>query len=83
MAEHPEDRRMRLESVKEAKETIGPFWRKRWRRFVALVQTYPDDKAHELLDVLREDYWGERLPKGPPPTPPRSSRPGAGKERGR
>jgi hypothetical protein len=71
MSEHPEDRRMRREAIAEARTTIGPFWRKNWRLFVALVETYADDMAHVRLDALRERYWGSIRPKkGPPPTPP-------------
>lgn len=70
LPEHPEDRKERLASIREARRTIGPFYRKHWRRFVALVQTYPDGEAHELLDKLREDYWAMHHPVGPPPAPP-------------
>jgi hypothetical protein len=69
--EHPEDRKLRLEAIAEAKETIGPFWRQHWREFVALVQTYADVEAAEKLEALRVQFWGVLdLPKGPPPTTP-------------
>lgn len=68
---HPEDVRMEREAKTLAKKAIGPFWRRRWRAFVALVQTYADAEAHDKLDALREEFWIETDPTtGPPPTAP-------------
>jgi hypothetical protein len=71
--EHPDDRSLRLKAEADAKKTIGPFWRKRWRAFVALVQTYADLDAHEQLEVLRGEFWGVDLKAGPAPTAPRAT----------
>jgi hypothetical protein len=66
--EHPEDRSIRVNAEIEAEETIGPFWRKNWRKFVKLIKTYPDNGAHNKLDVLRDKFWGApKLKKGEPP----------------
>lgn len=67
MKEHAEDRKLRLAAQAEARSTIGPFWRKNWRKFVALVSTYADHLADKKMMDLRDEFWGNTQKKGEPP----------------
>lgn len=65
--EHPDDRALRQSAEVAAEKAIGPFWRKHWKEFVALVQVYADAKAQSQLEALREKFWGLNCEQGEPP----------------
>jgi hypothetical protein len=55
--EHPDDVRDRMESIEYAKRRLPEFLANRQVKLVALVKTYSDGDAEELLMVLREEFW--------------------------
>lgn len=59
MKEHPEDRKMRIEGQRYGKAFAEEFVDAHRRKVVALIATYPDSKASDLLDRLRELFWSE------------------------
>jgi hypothetical protein len=56
---HPEDAKSAREGWAEGRKFAPGFCRTRSDWFTALVGVYPDKDAHELLDMLREDFWTE------------------------
>lgn len=57
MAEHPEDIAMERHGMADGLARIKAFFEERASDFAALVWTYPDSGAEELLELLREDFW--------------------------
>ena len=57
MAEHPEDRQRRLAGERMAATRGAEFAQESADKLAALITTYADRDAHELLDALREDFW--------------------------
>jgi len=57
---HPDDIAAEAESVRFAADVIDKWFAARLDKFKALVSTYPDGEAEELLVYLREDFWADR-----------------------
>lgn len=56
--EHPQDKADREASEAWAKTKIEAFCTKHRKSLIKLIQTYSDASANELLDSLRERFWG-------------------------
>jgi hypothetical protein len=58
----PEDAANEVQAIAEGKQYAPGFCDDHLEWFVALVGTYADDDAHELLDALRERFWTTARP---------------------
>lgn len=63
MSKHPSDIVSQADSIVLASRSFDSWLRKgdNRRALEALVLIYGDDNAKELLDALREDFWGSHL----------------------
>jgi hypothetical protein len=55
--EHPDDKAMRETAQKGAAKIIEAFFAANSERFKALVGSYFDAQAEDLLQQLREEFW--------------------------
>lgn len=59
--EHPEDQDQRRRSSAMARQYIHAFLSEH-PELACSILLYRDDQAHELLDSLRDEFWGSYVP---------------------
>jgi hypothetical protein len=74
MSETDEDRAFLTEGEKYAQKHAATFCAEHAKEMEALIGTYADGKAEELLANLREQFWSVPTKDGDPITPTRKPR---------